>query len=100
MNLKENEIKILQTYRDFKRKRTKAILHNIGEDMKILALFVIGIPLAIIFYLAQLRVLSVVLSINPIITATVNVSLIFLYGCILHDLMIPYLRRNYMKVPN
>ena len=96
--MKQEEINAIIKYKNFRKRRLRAILYNIGQDLKWCSLFVIGIPLATIIYLAQLKVIDLI-TINPLLTAFTNIALIFLYGCLIHDLMIPYLKVKYIKVP-
>ena len=91
----DNYLEIREKFKE----RRKVILYNIGQDFKSLYLFIIGIPLAIIFWLAWR---GIDLSVGKDFPAASNISLIllmFLYACYFHDLVVPCLRTNYKKVP-
>lgn len=86
--------------KDLKRRRFKATEHNIYECLKSLYLFLIGIPLAFIFWLAYKGVyLSGIVKTYPAMNGICFIILVFFYGCIFHDLINPFMKRNYMEVP-
>ena len=88
----QQELKVLIKYREIAREKRRRFFNILKDSLKPLYLFLIGIPIAAIFYLAQLRILDKFPSSE--MTAILSIFLFFLYGCILHDLMIPYLHNN------
>jgi len=98
----EEKINVIMDYHKQKKERTKAILHNVYEDLRTMYLFIIGLPLAFIFWLAWKGIVYSLLNLPEYSSSKgiFFVLLIFIYGCIFHDLMIPYLKKpNYVKVP-
>jgi hypothetical protein len=98
MKLNENERKSVRKYLEFKRNRANIFMYNLIESLRPMSLFLVGIPLAGIFFLSIIGLLQF-FKYNPIIWISVSIVIIFWYGCILHDLIVPYLKQNYKKLP-
>jgi len=93
---------IIKEYTYLKRRRYNVILHNVLQDFKEVFIFAIGIVMAIIFWLAykgSILLVTDLIKESPYLEGVIFVILVFIYACVFHDLIIPYLKKDYIKVP-